>query len=269
MVYCCGRHFYYDLDSSHRQHLRTSPNHNWCEDCDVDFQTWTGLKEHYVQSPAHSYCQQCNELFYDDNELEYHHDSEHIRCVPCRRFFKNDLGLHEHYRQSPVHSSKYCPRDIVCPGYQCGQRFVSQSALILHFEAGSCRSGINRTAVNRFVRENDRQGIITNPSRLITGPSSTETTYYATSAAWNGHAYECYLCHGEYRSLTALNQHLASPRHQDRIYFCPLSSCRETFSTLSGLCQHIESERCGVLRFRPVRDALDGLVSGMRRITVN
>ncbi|RXW18576.1 hypothetical protein EST38_g7275 [Candolleomyces aberdarensis] len=294
MAWCdtCDR--YFPTRFSLIQHLRSSSLHNWCEECDVDFDSWVGLKEHWVQSPQHDYCQYCNEHFGDYDDYADHNDQFHAWCRPCHKFFRNDLGLHEHRRQSPVHSSRYCvpckqlfqseanlhshmnssihrPRDIVCPGHNCNATFVSQSALILHLEAGTCRSGINRAIVNRVVRERDTNNIITDPSRLLTGPGSggrnSEVTYSATGAAWNGYAYECYLCHNEFHSLPALNQHLASPRHLNKAYICPLSSCRERFNTLSGLCQHIESERCGVLRFAPVRQALDGFVSGMRTIT--
>jgi hypothetical protein len=111
--------------------------------------------------------------------------------------------------------------------------------------------------------------MITDPSRLLTnGSASQEVTYYATDASWNGSWYECYLCHGSYRTLASLNQHLASPRHQQKIYICPLESCRTRFTTLSALCQHIESERCGISRFKAVQNALDNLVGRVARITM-
>ncbi|KAF8899325.1 hypothetical protein BD779DRAFT_76725 [Infundibulicybe gibba] len=138
--------------------------------------------------------------------------------------------------------------------------------MLLHLEAGTCRSGIDRGTVNRIVQQYDQNHIITDPSRLLTGSGGVEYSYSATNAAWNGSKYECYLCHNTYRALSSLNQHLASPRHQDSIYVCPLNTCRSRYSTLSGLCQHIESERCGVLKFRPVRRVMDNLVSGMNRI---
>ncbi|KAF5332580.1 hypothetical protein D9611_005158 [Ephemerocybe angulata] len=291
MPYChdCQENFWYQYQ--YEDHLRESYEHNWCDGCDIDFNSPRALKEHWVQSPRHSYCQRCDKFFDNQGELEDHYDAQHSWCATCRVIFKNDNGLHEHRRQSAAHSASYCApcrrlfqnpnnlrshmnssvhrsKDIYCPGHNCSASFVSQSALILHLEGGRCSSGINRALVNKAVREKDVNNLITDPSRMIAGPggSRTEVTYCATSAAWNGSAYECYLCHGTYRSLTALNQHLASPRHQDKFYVCPLNTCRERFNTLSGLCQHIESERCGVLKFGPVRQALDGFVSGMKTI---
>lgn len=140
--------------------------------------------------------------------------------------------------------------------------------MILHLESGSCRSGVNRRVVDRYVREYDKTNVITNPARLLTAGSEDEVAYYASSAAWNGSSFECYLCHSTFRTLVSLNQHLASPRHQEKVYFCPLSSCRTEFPTLSALCQHIESERCGVGRFQQVRNAMDSIVGSMGRLTM-
>ncbi|KAJ7794081.1 hypothetical protein B0H14DRAFT_2392867, partial [Mycena olivaceomarginata] len=274
--------------SALRQHEQNSPNHHICNDCDKDFTSWRGLKEHFVQSPMHDYCQRCDEHFDDSEELEYHYQEDHDYCVTCRKFFQNALGLHEHYRQSDLHhycasckrlfrsasnltshlnSSTHRPRDVPCPGKGCGLAFVSRSALLLHLESGSCKSGADRPTINRYVRAYDTNNLITNPSRLLTGAS--DTTYVASERTWNGRAYECYLCHGDYRTLASLNQHLASPRHQEKSYVCPLNVCREPFATLSGLCQHIESERCGVAKFKVVQNTMDDLMGKMRRLTAS
>lgn len=144
--------------------------------------------------------------------------------------------------------------------------------MILHLESGGCRSGVTRQIINRYVRQYDTSNVITNPARLLTGGGGHNTyddvTYSATAASWNGYEYECYLCHSAFRSLVALNQHLASPRHQENIYVCPLGSCRLQFSGLSALCQHIESERCGISRFRQVQNTMDRIVGGVGRLTM-
>jgi hypothetical protein len=248
-----------------------------------------GLKEHYVQSPNHSYCQQCDQHFSDTIDLNAHYETAHLFCTQCRQIFVNQIGLDEHYRQSERHhycvsckrlfmsasslqahlnSATHKPKDVICPGQGCGQAFVSRSALVLHLESGHCRSGATRQIVDRYVRQYDTSNVITDPSRLLTGGSAGDTVRYsATAAAWNGAAYECYLCHRGYRSLLALNQHLASPAHENKIYLCPLTTCRVRFPTLSGLCQHIESERCGVAKFKVVQNTMQSLMGGMRRLT--
>ncbi|KAJ8085028.1 hypothetical protein PM082_003805 [Marasmius tenuissimus] len=295
MVYCerCDRYF------SHwealYQHKRDSYAHWVCEQCDRDFNSQHARKEHWVQSSLHSYCQYCEEHFDDDEELELHYDLYHYRCRPCNWVFKNEYGLQEHYRQSSAHhycfeckrdfssenslrshlqSSVHQPRNVSCPFrlQGCNQLFVSRSALVQHLEMGRCPSGVDRNTVNRIVRQLDRQNIITDPSRLIAGSDNSSNIpppqYLATQKSWNGSAYECYFCHATFRLLSALNQHLNSPRHQEKVYFCPLSSCRVRFNTLSALCQHIESERCGVSKFKAVQNALDGLVGGMKMLTM-
>lgn len=47
---------------------------------------------------------------------------------------------------------------------------------------------------------------------------------------------------------------------------CPQSTCAQRFTTLSAVMQHIESDKCGVQRFRVVRDAIAQLTSGMKRL---
>ncbi|KAL0952040.1 hypothetical protein HGRIS_008682 [Hohenbuehelia grisea] len=281
----CGR--YFATYHGYIRHMQTSSRHNYCDTCDRDFSTWNGLHQHWTQSQRHSYCRRCQSHFDDDEDLwDHYHDAHHF-CSKCNQFFENEYGLTEHYRQSDNHhycvecqrefsgesnlrshmnSSRHRAQTFQCPGRGCEQAFVSTSALILHLEAGYCPGGFDRPTVNRLVKQYDRNHVITDPARLI-GYDSTETTYTANGRAWNGSMYECYLCHGEYRTLASLNQHLASPRHQSKIYICPLESCRVRFNTLSALCQHVESEKCGVSKFKQVQNVMDNVVSRMGRLT--
>ncbi|KAJ7572001.1 hypothetical protein C8J56DRAFT_907017 [Mycena floridula] len=289
MAYCDRCERYFVNERALWQHEGDSPNHWFCEDCNLDFPTHHGRKEHWVQSPKHDYCQHCNLHFEDSYDLNEHMNNAHFYCSKCSRVFTNAFGLQEHYRQSSNHhycfdckrdfasasnlnshlnSSTHQQKTVPCPSRACGQFFVSRSAMVLHLEGGRCPSEINRATVNRLVRQNDRNNLITDPRMLTNGNSTQEVTYYASSASWNGHAFECYLCHGTYRTLSALNQHLASPKHQDKIYICRYSSCQARFTTLSGFVQHIESEKCGVAKFKAVQNALDGLLGQMKRLTV-
>jgi Zinc-finger of C2H2 type/Zinc finger, C2H2 type len=170
---------------------------------------------------------------------------------------------------SKVHQSANFP----CPGRDCGRSFISAGALTLHFESGKCPSGMTRDQLNRLVVRADTNHYITNPSRLLTGPQGwseppAPASMWATERSWNGSAYECFLCNSTYTSLVHLNQHLKSPRHQDKIYRCPKSDCKVEFATLSGLCQHVEGGSCGVRRFRQVRDTMDSLTRGFNMLTV-
>ncbi|CAA7264920.1 unnamed protein product [Cyclocybe aegerita] len=291
MPYCdrCDRSFKHW--AAYRQHIADSSSHNECDDCDLDFDTWTGLKQHWVQSPRHDYCQYCDEHFDDQDDLIEHYEDEHYYCSDCNRVFTSERGLNDHYRESNKHhycvscdklfasanglknhlnSSIHRPKDNMCPFRGCDKSFVSRGALVLHLESGACCSGIDRETVNKVVRKYDKKGIITDPSRLLTSGSSgnQNITYMATAASWNGDGYECYLCDKVHQSLAALNQHLASPRHQKKFYICRGPKCSQRFNTLSGLIQHVESEKCGILKIRAVRDAMDNVLGRMARITI-
>jgi hypothetical protein len=174
------------------------------------------------------------------------------------------------HQNSAIHK----PKTVKCYMYGrgCDKSFVSWSAMILHLEAGSRRSGITRAEINRFIAERDRQNIITNPRRMIQYDDDygTSTEYMASERAWNGTAYECYFCGSCFHTLGSLNQHIASPRHSvpggGKLYRCPnVGGCGQQFYALSGLVQHIEWAECGVQRFQAVR-TIPGLVIGIRAI---
>src|ERR1700722_6587135 len=305
MTYCerCDR--YFPHNSALAQHKSDSSRHNICYDCRFDFPTFIGLKEHWVQSPRHHYCQRCSEHFEDEDDLDQHYRDYHYYCGPCAKFFKDDLGLHEHRRQSSAHhycapckrlfqsaanlnavspplflisshimtdsvfpqhlnSSIHLPKTVPC--HWCNRSFISGPNLVGHLESGTCSPGMTRHDLQEFVRSCDTSNVITNPARMI---GNTTTTYQASEAAWSyrAQAYECYLCHKLFAMLPSLNKHLGSPAHEEKVYICPLQSCRGQFATLGGLWNHIESEKCGVKRFTAVKNAIDGIMGKMKQLT--
>ncbi|KAI1791414.1 hypothetical protein LXA43DRAFT_428146 [Ganoderma leucocontextum] len=279
------------------QHERTSGNHHFCDACDRDFVSDAALIQHYSNSSRHTYCTLCDELLDDlgislnrhDEEVHYEcmgcnmvfrdevdmlthcRDVHHDRwCAPCRRMFQNENNLRQHLR-----SATHQPANFACPMKGCGRSFISTAALVLHLESGTCASGMTRAMVDRLVRQYDKRGVITDPSRLIQGPGASGsspqvTRTWATDRAWNGSAYECYLCHKAFRSLTALNAHLGSPVHSDKLYRCPrdFGGCGTEFRTMSAFCQHVEHGQCGVHRFAgQLRKVIDGVTKGGRLLT--
>ncbi|KAI0791144.1 hypothetical protein C8Q75DRAFT_759659 [Abortiporus biennis] len=291
MAYCSRCDRFFGTDRALEQHEANSPRHNICSDCEIDFTTETGLIQHFVQSPNHHYCQRCEDHFDDEYDLEEHYREAHYYCETCEKIFNSDIGLHEHNRQkhwycesckrvfqnenslnNHLRSSVHRPRQFACPGRGCGMSFVSEAARVLHFESGTCPSGVNRERLNRFAIQMDRSHVITNPSRLISydSTSNTSSQLWATERTWNGDAYECFLCHREFRSLSAINAHLHSPAHEDKIYRCPTAwqGCNMQFKTISALFQHVESESCGVHKFHGrMNQAIGSITDGMRRIT--
>ncbi|PCH43239.1 hypothetical protein WOLCODRAFT_138261 [Wolfiporia cocos MD-104 SS10] len=298
MAYCSRCDRYFATKYALSMHRRDSNAHHICYTCNKDFDTRWGLVQHYVQSPQHFYCERCDNHYDDEDELHEHKEDYHYYCKICNEIFDSAVGLREHNRQkhrtiyickecnrgfstesnlrSHLHSALHLGRTLHCPGHNCTKSFPSPAALILHFESGTCPSHITRRDVDRCVVQLDRSNVITNPARLLRGPEGTGYTLpdspvtYATERAWNGYAYECVLCHREFSILRALDQHLQSAAHADKIYRCPraFSGCGTEFRTLSALVQHVESEQCGVRKFsRAVQDALGGLTSSMNMLT--
>ena len=121
-----------------------------------------------------------------------------------------------------------------------------------------------------MIRRVDPNGLITKKTIEWAGSASqTESTYTATSAAYKGRAWECYTCHREFGSSASLNAHANSSVHRQKIYRCPnrcrKRKCGKEFVSLTGGLGHLESERCGFLRFgevqavqKRVEDAMEG-----------
>src|SRR5260221_3752390 len=189
-------------------------------------------------------------------------------CTDCKRSFQSESNL-RHHLNSRVHQ----PANVRCPSRGCDKAFVSNAALVLHFESGTCPSRMTREGLNRFVVRADTNNYITNPARLLTGPLGRSeppapAVTWATELSVNRTAYECFLCRSTITMLARLNQHLQSPRHEDKIYRCPKMDCWTEFVTLSGLCQHVEGGSCGIRMFRQVRDVMDGSTRGFNALTM-
>jgi len=254
--YCfrCDRDFV--SPSALAQHKANSSSHNICRKCGKDFSDTVDLDEHIEDS--HWHCERCDTFTNSEDELKDHYarSSAHHYCRPCERFFQNDNNLRAHLR-----STLHAGGTIKCIG--CTRTFPTISAMTLHLESGTCPSGATRQKVNETVRHYDRNNLITD--RLLTYPDSNgRTDTWATGAAWNGYAFACYFCPREFQTLTALNQHLKSPAHEQKLYHCP--KCGVKFNVFSGLVQHVESESCGIARFREVKNVMDRMTSGLSRM---
>ncbi|KIP12214.1 hypothetical protein PHLGIDRAFT_124365 [Phlebiopsis gigantea 11061_1 CR5-6] len=218
------------------QHFAGSSAHVSCQQCRRHFDHDEHLTEHYEYD--HRYCRDCNEIH--EHSLQEHDRQEHHYCVPCRSSFQR---------------------------LDCARAFVTNAHLIAHWESGACRSGVTRHSIDRFAIQADGGGVITDAARLIAHGDGATSGRPRTRGA-----YECVLCHRAFRTLGALNAHLRSPAHAARIYKCPnvFDGCGVQCSTLSGLVQHVESECCGVQRFRRQVDPLmDNFTGGMRSLTAD
>jgi hypothetical protein len=133
----------------------------------------------------------------------------------------------------------------------CTLTFSTASGVTIHLESGTCASGIDRHQINTAIRNLDRDHHVTRPMLTLPGYDNIES--FATERAFNGSAYECYLCSRAFRTLYSLNAHLQSPVHEQNLYHCPKPSCRREFKLLSSLIAHFESESCGLFRFAHVQ----------------
>jgi uncharacterized CHY-type Zn-finger protein len=122
---------------------------------------------------------------------------------------------------------------------------------------------LDRNSIYAELRRRDPNGVVTNKLLEWKGDPS----YSASGQTWNGSFYECYICHNEFQSLQALNQHLSSPRHASKLYHCPHGKCGKQFTALAALFNHLESESCGYCRFSQVQRNVGNFLSGSRMLT--
>jgi C2H2-type zinc finger protein len=155
----------------------------------------------------------------------------------------------KHFR-SKIHQGS----NSTCPF--CKRGFTTYTGLSHHLEAGSCPNArnVNRENVYKFVRSRDENHVITT-KQIGWHIGVDNVVYEASSRAFNGYSWECYLCHRTFGSNTALNQHLNSPAHKSNLYRCPNRGCGNEFKTLAALFNHLESESCGFMRFSDVEKA--------------
>jgi hypothetical protein len=132
-----------------------------------------------------------------------------------------------------------------------------------HLETGSCprAANLNRDTILTEIRRRDPNHMIT--KKLLTYEPSSEITI--TDHCWNGHGFECYICHREFGSARALQQHVNSPTHKQKVYHCP-GRCTKEFVSLAALFNHLESESCGAMRFETVQRNVSNFLTGRRMI---
>ncbi|OJJ03184.1 hypothetical protein ASPVEDRAFT_133608 [Aspergillus versicolor CBS 583.65] len=237
-----------------------------CETCTSSFRLQSAATKHMNAmkhwAPKVS-CETCNNKFQTQSAADQHMKAlSHYRnyCKSCDRRFDNENNLRMHLR-SKIHRG----RDVSCPFCKVG--YTTASGLSHHLETSSCPNApsLSRETIYRMVRERDPSGVITN--KQIGWVEEKNATYSANLRSWNGNGYECYLCHRQFKSLPALNQHLNSSAHKQQVYHCPNSGCAKPFAALAGLFNHLESESCSFMRFERVQQSLGNVLQGGRLIS--
>ncbi|KAG8878188.1 hypothetical protein FRB98_006332 [Tulasnella sp. 332] len=207
-----------------------------------------------------THCESCDKDFVGREGL-FHHlakNSKHNWCFACSRDFANKEALMQH-SISRVHKAP----DLKCP--LCSSMFKIPSAIAQHIESGACHN-ISRHQVTAAVHSLKISPTISVSHRLTQGPSTATANYQATERTFNAlkNAYECYLCHANFRTLDRLDQHLNSPAHDKDEFKCP--KCKKTYKLVSGLTQHIESEVCRVATFEALEDEVHQLSERVAKV---
>jgi hypothetical protein len=263
-----------------------------CCDCNRDFKTELSLEQYLAdkvhsftrnQRPR-SECRECNRVFKNDAALQKHLSSvvhnplSKIECIAerCTQSFTAPSAFLHHLESGACPSGMdrhklsaliighdleglvSSPREIT------GVSWVNISGCSLHNEE-------DEGAVSTASAEEEGWEVISIPdtssfdSDLLTPPPSTESNSDSSSLSHHLPAKNrCPMCppaRSPFRTAQSLQQHLLSAAHDRPIFHCPLSLSstkstpkrkRKSFSTVSGLAQHLESGSCqgGMVTFR-------------------
>ncbi|KAF6796953.1 zinc finger protein [Colletotrichum sojae] len=263
MAFACGTCWRtWPTDRSREQHVAATfhkvPDFE-CDSCDRYFNSQQAVDQymtaldHWADSveldePEH-YCDydSCSEAFSDEDELRAHEVTVHFYCDTCDREFQDENSIRNH-RNSKVHRGQNMP----C--YLCDKPYVTAAGVFHHLERGRCsKAPLDRMKVYEAVKRRDPNGLLT--ERLLEWSGSGG--FAATLKSWNASAgaFECFLCKRLFERLDSLNQHLQSPKHQQKLYHCPKQHCNKKFGSLAAAANHMESESCGFMSFEAVQES--------------
>ncbi|RAO66228.1 uncharacterized protein BHQ10_002240 [Talaromyces amestolkiae] len=212
-------------------------------------------------------CDNCSDRFHSRDDLDEHMDVwAHWECETCSRTFGS-----QHSRNQHMNAIDHWAKRYGCE--TCAMQFRSEIAAEQHMEVNGhyenyCKDYapfLNREKILRIVRRQDPNGLITN--KQIEWHKEQTSEYEVTDQAYNGNAWECYLCHRQFQMRQGLTQHLNSPVHKQQVYHCPNFKCPKQFVTLAALFNHLESEQCEFMKFQSVQKHVHGIVTGQRLIS--
>ncbi|KAF2137445.1 uncharacterized protein K452DRAFT_236010 [Aplosporella prunicola CBS 121167] len=279
--YCAECNIIFSNPTALQKHLKSKMHASefHCCDCDLDFKDLLGLELH-LKGPRHGQAPKKKAA-----------KKEKCPCTKCKRVFRSDGALQQHLtsvKHNPLSGLK-CPL-----GKKCKKVFASPSALLHHLESGSCDSGMTRLQLDQLITATDSEWSMYSMPTPALSDTGSEWTMCSipipdisdTGSEWSlltpDHSdggvflpaersilssvskaaaprlFKCPTCpasHKGFKTLTALETHMASPAHALKLYRCPISIITpeigpglqgqyKVFSTLSGLSQHIESGAC-------------------------
>ncbi|KAF1927554.1 uncharacterized protein M421DRAFT_101536 [Didymella exigua CBS 183.55] len=103
--------------------------------CDLQFESEKAMKRHKKYDDDHEYCDKCDEDFETYDELAHHKilrpDFHHKACRVCGQEFKSESGLKRH-----IELSHRVDQKLTCIG--CKRSFYRACLFIEHLEFGYC-----------------------------------------------------------------------------------------------------------------------------------
>ncbi|KAH7053253.1 hypothetical protein B0J12DRAFT_571509, partial [Macrophomina phaseolina] len=119
----------------------------------------------------------------------------------------------------------------------CNTGCATASGLFRHSERNSCSRApnLNRETILCMIRDHDPHGIITN--KQVEWDKENKSQLLGNRACVNSFNWKCSMCHSMFNTIKALNSHLNSPIHKQKVYHCPNSKrkCRRQLVNLAGL----------------------------------
>ncbi|EUC39607.1 hypothetical protein COCMIDRAFT_41895 [Bipolaris oryzae ATCC 44560] len=270
--YFCGRTYTYAIDlEEHRRARGHFPSHvcrgscrhplvaqydftiRKCGYCGKLYKRLDIFKDHYIAT-RHYFCNARKA-----GKATTVSAGDHVYKI-CRRTFPSLQSFQQHCK-----SIKHKPISALsCPiGGGCKRKFSAPSALLHHLESGKCCSGMDRDDIYDIVQLYDKDHTIHTLPKLtpssstylsLHGLSPGSGTPTASLDSPDGWLLVTPTHSQAFRTIQALQQHIVSPTHYNKVYHCPRnplpinSSKAKTkqekakqFTTLSGLAQHLES----------------------------
>ncbi|RMY89353.1 hypothetical protein D0862_10231 [Hortaea werneckii] len=116
----------FDCQKDMKRHKLSNPDHDYCNKCDVDCDSYDDLTQHKVSMMAE---------FWADKDRKAGDSPAHITCEFCGMDFKSFGGRKKHREQfHPADQSIYCP----AKDDGCHLLFTRAAHMIAHLEEGEC-----------------------------------------------------------------------------------------------------------------------------------
>ena len=280
--YCRTCNRFFEDKPALRQHLRSPPHVSQfhCCDCDRDFVNEHALKQHLthkihkIQHQSSDYaCKECDREFRDNGALQQHqasvihHPLSDIRCIAnsnkskgCLQHFRSPSALLHHLESGNCPSGTTRRKlNAVVQENDIHQIISGPTEFTMQQQAmvmSGAETPTTSSDIGVMLTPSSSNTLDHFPTSQILTPQSSQSTDLAIFCLESSSKI-CPLCPKTRRPFPtslALQQHLCSPAHTPKMFHCPVSffpasdskksTIKKSFSTLSGLAQHLESGVC-------------------------